>query len=98
MIYFAVKHKASGKFLGVGKGSTYWDPETAPITAPRLFRRKQDAGRAIHYWLLGKWRNEVSYSSHESFEADEVELTYSPVPGRKAGDLVVVKLKLEEVK
>lgn len=54
MIYFALRHKATGKYMPPGKGATYWEPTlTKKETLIRTFRTLSAVKNSKRHWEAG---------------------------------------------
>jgi len=109
MIYYMVRHKATGEFmpeLRRGRGYTHWNPgkyETAThlgrkklIGVPRLFPSRKSAIGTITQWnaLPNAY---AGFRSSGPFGSDEYE-TNTTNDGRSKDDLEVVEVNIEEIK
>lgn len=99
MVYYAIRRKSDNAFLPaiVGKrGSTQAEPSiTLP---PRLFRRSNDARRALKWWSEGVWRCHRSGGVNYFGECDyDEELMVDKADDRDPNDMEVILLKLEHI-
>ena len=99
MIYYMVRHKASGEFMPQmrrGKGYSHWNPTTGklPVLAigvPRLISSRRQASRIISQW------NSMPNTAYYPRQEGEYDLDFK-ADGRKKEDLEVVEVNIEEVK
>lgn len=98
MIYYMVRHKASGEFmpeLKRGRGYSHWNPSTNSmpqlakvIGVPRLLPSRRTAQRVITQWT-------TLPNAHNTYDHDgEVDLDIKD-DGRKKEDLEVVEVNIE---
>lgn len=103
MITYAIRHKETGKFLPVGKGSTWWEPRADYIeqpVIPRLFETKAGANSVVSHWYRGRAEPNVrSGGGWEEPVYDYVSgVTHStPEIPREKGELEIVEFTLEEL-
>lgn len=111
MIVYALRHKATGKFMPSkmfrtsSAGFSYWNPhEMRPgylphDQNPRIFFSRQSAKNAKSMWEAGEWKKEVSQPTY--FEPWSELLGNSvnePESPRAKGDLEIVTMTLRERK
>lgn len=97
MKFWAIKRPSDGAFLPeVRKGYTYSEPRFD--LPPRLFTSKGAAKTALTHWLRGTCSVHVSSSFGFEDESVDVEHKVTKVEGRAEQGLVVVCLKLKEVR
>jgi hypothetical protein len=107
MIYYMIRHKATGEFmpeLRRTRGYSFWNPgkvntlETLGkkvLGVPRLFASPRQASRSIIQWNSLPNGRVKSYQSHEG-EWDE--LIDSTPDGRSKSDLEIVTVNIEVIK
>jgi hypothetical protein len=91
--FYAIRAKGTMKYLPeiCGAGYTYTEPVAGP--QPRLFPRSRAAAQALTAWLKGT--AEMSSSTDwETGYTEYVGLKYTPVEGRRADAMEIVKLVL----
>lgn len=104
MIYYMIRHKASGDFMPQlkGKGYTHWNPSSdnsisgRKLTGcPRLFATLRIARAVIVQW------NSIpnAYNSYRSSFAlgDDQPILEGKPDGRKKDDLEIVEVNITEV-
>ncbi len=104
MIFYMIRHKASGEFmpeLKKGSGYTHWNPSSIEsikgrklIGTPRLFRSLKHANGSISRWNTQP-NSRVKYVSDPYGE--DVINDIKP-DGRKEEDLEVIEVKIEEIR
>lgn len=88
---FAIRHKATGKYLYPGRGSAHWDPVHDPDpTTPRLFASKQGALACIRWWKEGAVTVHRNYDWNDCYEDWNINRNHN----RKASDLEVIPVTL----
>jgi len=107
MIYYVIRHKASGEFmpqLKRGRGYSHWNPSKETTIenlkkkltgVPRLLPSRRVAHRCIVQWNAcpnGK------QSWHTSYDGDEFDDLDIKPDGRSKDDLEIVEVNIEEVK
>lgn len=93
MIVYAIRHRPTGGYLPEivgGRGYTITEPTVHRI--PRLFESSKAAKCALTWWLKGITQVTRHY---DGWEYDESWATL-PREGRKAKDMVVVPMTLQE--
>ncbi len=96
MIYYAIKHEPTGRFLPATKrrrGFTNDEPESTVLWPPRLFPRRRDAEIALKWWLKGEVTREVTKDYYG--DVDEV-IHVRRIPRRRASEMRVVRMALAE--
>ena len=97
MIYYAIRHKPTGKYLpGWGsrrgrRGFTHDTPHDPKVVPPRLFSEQRYAKIALKHWLKGKTS---VWQSGDPFEGYDEDWKTFPVPSRKADEMEIVELRL----
>lgn len=97
MSYYAIRHTPSGGYLPQTRrrtGLTHDEPTADK--PPRLFTRRRDAKLALDHWLKGCLINIYKLDQHTGNERRELEY-YKPDTERRAEDMFVVKVEIEEV-
>jgi hypothetical protein len=97
MKFWAIRRPSDGAFLPeVRKGYTYSEPRFD--LPPRLFTSKGAAKTALTHWLRGAFSVHVTH--HFGFEDDfvDVKRKVTKIEGRVEQGLVVVCIKLKEVR
>jgi hypothetical protein len=103
VIFYAIKHKLTGRYLppGLGhggRGFTHCEPVDGQAYHPRLFHTLGAAKCALAWWLKGA--TTVSRASYAGFGFDHDDVDESwhtePVPGRIAEEVEIVKIELKE--
>ena len=105
MIYYMVRHKASGEFmpeLKRGRGYSFWNPGKTSTTevfqkhkitgSPRLFASRRIAHRVIVPWNAlpnSRMAYSVSYEGEEDYSIDIRQ------DGRSKDDLEIVEVDIE---
>lgn len=92
MIFYAVKHIATGEYMPAkmfrtrSAGFTWWEPGDEHLggytAAPRLWVEKSGASRALHRWIHGRLNSKLGLLAGSN---------------RKNGDLQVVRISLQEI-
>lgn len=93
MTFYVIRHKPTGYFLplrSTRRGNTHSKPEKDCI--PRLFKNKQSASNALHWWLSGVFVYELSEDWESSYR--EWELHCTPKSDRKAEDMEIIEVDL----
>lgn len=103
MIYYAIRHKASGEFmpqLKKNRGYSHWNPSNSEHTmiaktlgVPRLLDTRRRAARCIHMWANNPNSRYAGYTT--AYGEDDYGIDMKD-DGRKAEDLEVVELDLVE--
>lgn len=111
MIYYLIRHKATGLFMPQAKrdrGYSHWNPAVhidsfdkcgmlSALSVPRLIDTRGRAARCIHAWANNpNGRRSLSSPSYYTGEQDDI-VDIKP-DGRKANDLEVVEVDIIEVK
>lgn len=99
MTYFAVKHVPTGRYLPQlrrKRGYTHAEPAAPEDRVPRLHRTKRQAKTALTYWLKGAWNEDYAHN-WESGASEYCGNSPSPKPERKAEEMRIVKIRVEEV-
>jgi len=101
MIFYMIRHKASGEFMPQGKrnrGYSHWNPsnQTEPFYGelkgvPRLIDTEKRAKRIIAMWSANP--NAQSFMSSNWMMNDELEYRTKP-DGRTKDDLEVVEVRI----
>ena len=104
MIYYMVRHKATGEFMPelVRTGYSFWNPNVEPADktfqkrkltgCPRLFHSHKSAYRSIVQWNCMPNAKRVSHISYFGEEVDDIS---TKPDGRSKTDLEVVKVNIE---
>jgi len=101
MIFYAIKHSPTGKYLPnslgkKGRGGTHVEPMCFPH-CPRLFSRRQDASTSLTWWLRGKVTVHItSGGSYDCGEYDE-DWRVKEMANRKKEEFEIVKIYLKEI-
>lgn len=93
---FAVRHNGTGAYLPQSfKGASWWDgAKISEKDIPRLFYSRRAAQSFVSQWARGRVTKKMVEGAspwddyHEELEHEDV--------GRKASDLRIVAMKLEE--
>ena len=103
MIYYLIRHKATGEFmpeLKRGRGYSHWNPSSENginpkryTGAPRLLPSIRMAKQCISQW--NACPNASFYSKQSSFGDEDCGMDIKP-DGRKKEDLEVVIVNIEE--
>lgn len=99
MSYFVIKHLPTGYYLPNargrdGRGFTHVEPSPSNV---RLFGREQDAKVALKWWLQGKLTVTPCSTSWETPDIhDDEDWSFEPIESRKAEDMRVVEVVLQE--
>lgn len=104
MIYYMIRHKASGEFMPQGKrdrGYSHWNPSTEhefkqALPIPRLIDTRRTAARVISMWAA--MPNSRFHGSQNSYTGEwEDDIILKP-DGRTKDDLEIVEVCIVEVK
>lgn len=80
LIFFAIQHRPSGKFLAETKGSyTSEDPRWATRTPPRLWLTLEAAERSRTRYCQGQWIAQIEYAQ-DGWEGQEYSYRGAPRP------------------
>lgn len=101
-VWYAIKHLSSGLYLpcGLGRGGrgfTWVEPEDGRTEPPRLFSKRASAMRALSWWLKGTTKVSLKRSANMWGEDEIEDWNTTRVPSRRAEDMEVVCLQLQEV-
>jgi len=108
MIYYMIRHKATGEFmpeLDRTRGYSFWNPSREPtnqvftksklLGVPRLFAARRNASRAIIQWNANP---NSKMTGSQSYDGEWDEFIDSKPDGRSKNDLEIVEVNIEEVK
>jgi hypothetical protein len=88
---WAIRQKSTGYFMPASsKKRGYSRDEPTPDCVPRLFLKYTAARAALRMWLMGTWSTE--FHADAFGEAERYYVDATPVEGRNADDMEVVKL------
>lgn len=101
MIYYAIRHKATGELMPELKrrGYSFWNPTTNSIPdtitgCPRLLKSQKQAERCIVQWACLPNARERQYQS--GFYGDEIDIELTTKPdGRKKEDLEIIQVNIK---
>lgn len=91
-LMYAIRHKPTGFYLPVGKGTTWREPADPELQPPRLFLTHKSAYHCLVNWLKGKWRATWDCGDSGDPYVDDIDIT--PVPSRKAEDMEIIAFNL----
>lgn len=100
MIYYGIRHKATGQLMPASKrrGYSHWNPATEvgrnpyfALPYPRLLKDRKTAQACIIQWAANP--NCVPHIDFSYYGKESLRLDTTP-DGRKREDLEVVKLEL----
>ena len=105
MIYYMIRHKASGEFmpeLAGGRGYSYWNPSKVKTTetfrprkltgTPRLVSSRKKAHRCIVLWNSMPNARKSTGMTYYGEESDGVDVKPD---GRSKEDLEIVEVSIE---
>lgn len=103
MIYYMIRHKASGEFMPQGKrdrGYSHWNPSTEhefkkALSVPRLINTRRTAARVISMWAA---MPNSEFHGSQTWEGEWEDDIRTTADGRTKDDLEVVEVCIVEVK
>lgn len=101
MIYYLIRHKASGEFMPQAKksrGYSHWNPSNVnghgmqqALPIPRLIDTRRKAAKCIKEWVCNPNAKHTFTVSYEGHEDDSLDIKPD---GRTKNDLEVVEVEL----
>lgn len=98
MIYYAIKHVPTGKFLPVltkqrKRGFSFTEPTSLEDAVPRLHLTCKSATAALRAWLKGTWKDSYDYTLDGP---DYCGPEPTSVPSRHSTEFEVVRLEVSQ--
>lgn len=94
-LVYAIRHIPTRHYLPMSfeRRHRHSHDEPTPNCVPRLFPNQHSARSALTQWLRGRWQNSVAEGERGYYEQ---ELEVKPVPSRKAEEMEIVVIRIEE--